>query len=86
MSQTRGVWIRGFWFGRVTNRREFKKKGAAGGCRKRRSKRIASLLLWWGLIRFMNREALHPDYPETKGCLGHFPSFVGPRSNELVRV
>ena len=47
---------------------------------------IASLLLWWGLIRFMYRAAPHPDYPETKGCLGHFPSFVGPRSNELVRV
>ena len=27
-----------------------------------------------GYIRFMYRVALHPDYPETKGCLGHFPS------------
>jgi hypothetical protein len=46
---------------------------------------IAFLLLWWGLIRFMYRVAPHPDYPKTKGCLGHFP-FFGPRSNELVRV
>ena len=25
-----------------------------------------------GYIRFMYRVALHLDYPETKGCLGHF--------------